>query len=222
MNPRFGAAVLDAWSVLMPVTCVGCGADDRALCSTCRAALHAITHRTRLGDGTNIVSALSYDGVVRRSILAFKEQGRTDVARPLSAPFSIAIAAAVAGRVELATIPTSRAGFRRRGYDPVRLLLRRARLPHPSPVLANTHERAHQKTLGREDRSSNLAGSMVAHGGVGGRRFLLVDDVVTTGATLSEAARALREGGAEVVGAATLAFTPKHFGDSWYMPRQTP
>jgi ComF family protein len=214
-------AALDAWSVLLPVTCAGCGADDRALCPACRSGLHATLHRRQLADGTTVVSALRYEDVARRTILAFKEHGRTDVSRPLATALSVAIAAAVIGRVELVSIPPGRAGLRRRGYDPVRLLLRRAGLPQPSPVLSATHARAHQKTLDREERQRNLAGSMTANGSLAGRRFLLVDDVLTTGSTLMEAARALREGGAEVVGAATLAFTPMHFGDSQLMPSQT-
>ncbi len=189
------SAALDAWSVLMPVSCAGCGSDDRALCPSCAVGLQASLHGQQLADGLPVLSALRYEGVVRRTILAFKEQGRTDVARPLSMAFSVAILAAVAGRVELVTIPAGRAAMRRRGYDPVRHLLRHARLPRPSPVLFNTHARARQKALAREERERNLARSMRAIGSLAGRRFLLVDDVVTTGSTLIEAARALREGG---------------------------
>ena len=68
---------------------------------------------------------------------------------------------------------------------------------------------ADQAHLGREARRANAAGSMRACDAAG-RRVLLVDDVVTTGATLSEAARALAAAGATVLGAATLASTPLH------------
>ncbi|MBC7402029.1 MAG: ComF family protein, partial [Microbacteriaceae bacterium] len=104
----------------------------------------------------------------------------------------------------------SRASFRRRGYDPVRLLARAAALPRPARVLVNMHERASQKTLDRAERGTNLAGSMGAYRVLHGRRFLVLDDVITTGATLSEVVRSLREGGAEVVGAAVVAATPRH------------
>ena len=207
-------ALLDAWSVLMPVTCAGCGADDRALCVSCRAQLTAAPYRQRLSDGTALISALRYDGVVRHTILAFKELGRTDVARYIARPLAVVIGAAVSGRVELASIPPSRSSYRRRGYDPVRLLLGKAGFRVPPTVLVNRYEREHQKTLDRQSRARNLVGSMRARGSLTGRRFLLIDDVATTGATLIEAARALRENGGEVVGAATLAYTPKLFLDS--------
>jgi predicted amidophosphoribosyltransferase len=74
-------------------------------------------------------------------------------------------------------------------------------------VLRSEHERASQKTLAVDERATNLSGSLIARAEVAGRRFLLVDDVVTTGATLAEAARALQKSGAIVIGAATLAVT---------------
>jgi predicted amidophosphoribosyltransferase len=211
--------LLDGLAVLLPITCAGCGLDDRALCTACRAQLVPTPAVTALADGTLVASALRYEGVARRVVLAFKEQGRTDVRRALSAPLASAIASALSASspsaaapgaaVELAIVPSGRASFRRRGYDPVLLLLRAAGLSRPASVLANLHERASQKVLDRQSRRANLAGSMTAIRPLDGRRFLIVDDVLTTGATLVEAARALRAGGADVLAAATLAATPR-------------
>lgn len=209
-------ALLDAWSVLMPVYCAGCGADDRALCTACRLGLRPALHRQQLSDGTGLVSALRYENVARRSILALKEQGRTDIVKALAVPFAAAVAeaaVAAAGRLELVSIPPSSSAYRRRGYDPVRLLIASSRLPRPAAVLVNRRHRERQKTLDRLGREHNVEGSMSARFALTGRRFLLVDDVATTGATLVEAARALRAAGAEVVSAATLAHTPKYVLD---------
>jgi predicted amidophosphoribosyltransferase len=214
-------AVLDAMAVVLPVTCAGCGADDRALCIACRSQLQPQPFVRALGDGTPVWAALAYDGVVRRAILGLKEQGRTDVVKTLAAPFASAVACAVASAaqhagqrgavgVELVIPPVSRASFRRRGYDPVRLLARAAGLPRPTTALVNLRERASQKTLDRGQREVNLVGSMAPNGALQGRRFLVLDDVVTTGATLVEVIRSLRDGGAVVVGAAVLAATPQH------------
>jgi predicted amidophosphoribosyltransferase len=152
---------------------------------------------------------MQYDGVARSVILAFKKQ-RTDVARTLAVPLAAAIRVALdheAG-VELAPVPTSSAAFRRRGYDPVALLLRRGGL-HDERVLRHVARVGEQKGLGVEQRAVNVRDSIAACGAVVGRRFLLVDDVVTSGATLAEAARAIRAAGGTVVGATTLAFTPR-------------
>ena len=243
-------AMLDALAVLAPVSCAGCGAPDRALCDECRLALRPQLGQYFLRDGTRVVAALAYSGVPRRVILALKEQGRTDAARPLAAPLAYAIAAALdyaaldhaarddaardhaaldhatpdqaaraqapgaAGPFEIVTIPTSRSSYRRRGYDPVALLVRRMGIDVERRVLVHTRQPERQKTLDRQARSANLVGSLRASHSLSARRFVIVDDVMTTGATLEEAARAIRSAGGEVVGAATLAHTAKLFGDS--------
>ena len=64
-----------------------------------------------------------------------------------------------------------------------------------------------QVRLGREDRFANVADGMAVRIPLAGRRVLLVDDVVTTGATLTEAARAVHAADGRVLGAATVAST---------------
>ena len=223
--------LLDALAVLLPVTCVGCTLDDRALCAACRLALVPTPQVRSLADGLTVTSALRYDGVVRQVILAFKESGRTDVARPLAAPLaaairsvairSAAIHSAATGGVNLVAMPVGRAAYRRRGYDPVRLLLRKGGFGAPLGALVSVRKRDEQKGLDRAARAVNLVGTMGARGDIHGCRIMLVDDVVTTGATLLEAARAIRAGGGEVIGAAVLAATPKLFADSAHTLRQT-
>lgn len=218
-------AALDALAVLFPVTCAGCGRADRALCRDCRVACAAApgagsTTTQVLGGSIPVVSALRYDGAVRATILAFKENGRTDVVGPLAAALRVALeeAARIAGPpgqarhpvLELGTVPSTREGQRRRGYRPVDLLVRFAGF-RAARVLTAAATAAKQKTLGREERGVNLHGSLRARGPLAGRRFVLVDDVVTTGATLAEAARAIREAGGEVAACASLAFAPLRF-----------
>jgi len=81
-------------------------------------------------------------------------------------------------------------------------------------VFAPPRPHVAQKTLSIDERARNLEGVFEVSAAVAGRRFLLVDDVVTTGATLSAAAAALRSAGAEVVATAVVASTPKLFGPS--------
>ena len=212
-------AVLDAWAVLSPVTCAGCGIDDRGMCLTCRGRFAARLRVHEVGAGAEsaafpVTCALDYEGPVRRAILAFKERARTDIAAMLAAPLREAVLARIEGRVELVTIPTSRSSYRSRGFDPVALLVARARLPRSADVLQIVRSTASQKTLDRQSRESNLASAMSARRSLVGRRFVLIDDVMTTGATLAEAARAITAASGVVLGAATLAHTPKRFDDS--------
>jgi ComF family protein len=211
MGSRISGALLDALAVLSPVDCAGCGNADRSLCEDCQLELEpAVTPRT-LPDGSTVYTALRYEGVVRSTLLALKESGRTDVVKPLSVSLAAALARAAQPGAEFLSVPTSRAAWRRRGYDPVALLCKRAGF-RSSKVLKASRATVSQKTLGSSDRAVNLHESMRSRVPLRGRRFILVDDVVTTGATLTEAARAVRAAGGEVVGHAALAFTPRLFG----------
>lgn len=208
------AAWLDALAVLLPVECAGCGAWDRAMCPECRAALSPVARSREIG-GVTVWAGLEYEGVVRSVMLALKAQQRVDAAAALAPALACAVRAAVEpGRgdgVEVVAIPGTRAAYRRRGYDPVRLLISRAGLG-ASRVFAAARPHRAQKGLAVDERDRNLRGTLRLRRPVAGHRILIIDDVVTTGATLREAARVLREGGAEVVGAAVVASTERRHG----------
>jgi len=206
------AATADALALLAPVTCAGCGAPDRAVCEACRRALRPAVRRIERA-GIAAWAAHGYGGAVARSIGAFKDGGRTDAGAPLAAALVAAIHAALDAAeqegVELCTVPATRAARRARGYDPVPRLLATAGL-RPVRVLRIVRGRDDQAALGAEERRANAHGTLApASRRLAGRRFLIVDDVLTTGATVAEVARALRAGGAEVVGAAVIAQTPR-------------
>lgn len=161
--------------------------------------------------------ATPVSGVIHR----FKEQGRTSVAKPLSRPLREAMKAiygqvrerGVAGEILWVVPPSSRANFRKRGYSPITLLATAAGVK-PKKLLTVKRKRADQSELGRVGRLNNMKGVYRAKPGAAGTKIILIDDVITTGATLLECARALRAGGAEVLGAAVLAYTPKNFQDT--------
>uniref|UniRef100_UPI0028D85C44 ComF family protein n=1 Tax=uncultured Microbacterium sp. TaxID=191216 RepID=UPI0028D85C44 len=103
--------------------------------------------------------------------------------------------------------PSSRAAFRRRGYRPVEVLVRRAGR-RPERLLRLRRAPADQRGLGDHARRENVRDVFAARTVLGGP-VVVVDDVVTTGATLAEAVRALRAAGATDVRAVALAHTPR-------------
>lgn len=219
-------AVLDALAVLAPVACAGCGAVDRAVCRDCHAALVPEPRIvTRAVPGVDAPlrahAALAYTGRAAAILAAFKDGGRTDAAKPLAVALRAVLAAALADGaaagaargIEVATVPSTPRARRERGYAPVELLLGRSGI-RSARVLRLARERADQAGLGRAARRANAAGALVAVRRLDGRRFLLVDDILTTGSTLAEAARAVGAAGGSVVGSAVVAETPLRLGSA--------
>ncbi|KAB1659503.1 ComF family protein [Pseudoclavibacter chungangensis] len=207
-------ALAEALAVLVPVACAGCGRPDRALCVPCRAAIRRAVrvHRTRLG-ALPLVAALPYAGVVRPVLGAFKDDGRTELTGVLAGPLRCALRAALTRTPEpplLVAAPSRRSAGRRRGYVPLELLCGRA-VPgvRVSGALRFGRRVDDQAGLGRAARARNVAGAMRASAEVAGRAVLLVDDVVTTGATAREAARAVAAAEGRPIGVVALALTPR-------------
>ena len=121
-------ALLEAFAVLIPVACAGCGGPDRSVCAPCIAALRPVP-RLVARDGVAAWAALEYSGAVARVIGAYKDGARTDAAGPLADAMAAAIIAALDGlraaSVEVCTVPSTAAALRRRGYAPVDALLAR-------------------------------------------------------------------------------------------------
>ncbi|WP_393916746.1 ComF family protein [Halostreptopolyspora alba] len=200
--------------------CAGCAGPRGPLCASCGAVLDRPPHRCRARPGCPPVWAAGpHAGRYRALLLAFKEHRVRGLATPLGRRLACAVAAAApAGDPPvLVPVPTRGGAARRRGYDPVRLLAATAarehgHIPHRLRVVADAlaHQRrvAEQTGLDRHRRRANLAGALSARPravpDLRGTRAVVVDDVVTTGATLAEASRALRAAGAHVVGAAVL------------------
>ncbi|GEK79601.1 ComF family protein [Agrococcus baldri] len=211
-----GAALREAASVLWPVACGGCGALDVAVCPACRALLTAGPVRELL-DGLPLVAAAEYAGPVRALVGALKEHGAAAEARALGAGLALALATLPAAEPVL--VPSSGEGMRRRGFDPVALVARGAGL-RPSALRrdrsAGVGGSQKERTVAERERAAR--GTLVLpkrlRDSLAGRPVVVVDDVVTSGATVREAVRALRAAGCEPVGIAAVARTPRRIAAS--------
>jgi predicted amidophosphoribosyltransferase len=209
---RWSSLVDELAAFAMSGCCAGCDVLGTLLCDECERALVAAPVHRETPEGLPVVAALVYEGVAARCIRRLKEEGETLLARPLGAALSAALAHAVfddARSPLIVPVPTGRAAFRRRGYRVPELLIRRAGFP-VAGVLANVRVTADQRGLGIDERGRNVSGSMRARHARDADEVLVIDDVVTTGATLDEAARALTSAGFRVCGAVALAATPRH------------
>lgn len=228
-----GEAAAELLAVLVPVECVCCGSEDSALCGTCARRLRLLCSRPFRAEG-QAPALLTADGAVilpvvagghyrdelAQALLSFKHLGQGRLGSVLAPALGKAIRSAVGDRagICLVPVPTTNAAFRRRGFSPVHLLLGRlGRLGAlPGLHVADALKKAPgpgrgQKGLGRGERARRVRGSMTVRlfrkSSLQGKACVIVDDVLTTGATLAEAARTVSAAGGVVCGAVVLAAT---------------
>ncbi|MCK5755448.1 MAG: ComF family protein [Mycobacterium sp.] len=216
--------------LMLPLQCGGCGAPATPWCPECDDALavhpdepHLVT--PRLDPGVPVLSLGRYAGPRRKAIVAVKEHGRTDLIRPLAHALHDGLEhllnwGILGCPLTVVPAPTKRSSARKRGGDPVtrvaQLAVARTDVGagHPDAVadsglsvVAALRLKAFTRDsvgLSSAGRQRNIAGRVRRIRAVDGP-VLLVDDIVTTGATAAESVHVLQTGGAHVVAVLALA-----------------
>lgn len=214
-------------SWLFDTRCVACTRrQPHALCDGCRASLgppvdprcvrcdHPLPRAgspcpdcLRLGEPAfeKVVSAFLYRGVARSAVLALKYEDGWRVAELLAAAMCERVRAAAIGVDAVVPVPIDDARRAARGYSPPALLASRLAshlgVPRRAGLLRRRVQGVVQSTADVALRHVQVSGIFEAAPGLEGQRLLLVDDVMTTAATLQAAASALRRQGARVWGA---------------------
>lgn len=194
--------------LFFPPKCPFCGKvlDHAGICPACEKALPWTEEGAgvrELPGGVRCAAPLWYEGKVREGLLRFKFQGARAAAGPLGELVARCAAERFSGAFDVVTwVPVSRRRLRSRGYDQARLLAESAcRLweVRPEQLLQKITDNPAQSGLKEEAaRRANVLGVYEAAEPerIQGCRILLVDDICTTGATLAECARTLRDAGA--------------------------
>lgn len=199
-----------ALAFIFPDRCVGCGGSGSLLCATCRATVQPCPIEAPPPGLDAMVVGWRYEGAIRQAIHALKYQRRRRVARVLAEALCADLRHVhLAGDV-LMPVPLHAERLAQRGFNQseelARHLGRRWHLPVRTGDLVRQRDTGHQARLGRCERLTNVAGAFVWRATTPPpERVVLVDDVITTGATLGACAEALRAAGSRRIYAVALA-----------------
>ncbi len=204
--------------LMLPRQCGGCAAPGVDWCAECGNTLTVQPDEPRLvaprlDPGVPVLSLGRYAGPRRKAIVAVKEHGRTDLILPLATALRDGLGHLLHwGILETPLVvvpaPTRRSSARRRGGDPVTRIARTATEAHPGltviPALRLKAFTRDSVGLSSAARQRNIVGRVKATTEIDGP-VLLVDDVVTTGSTVTESVSVLQTVGAHVVAVLALA-----------------
>lgn len=213
-----------ALDLAFPATCAGCGREGEPLCAACRPALDArldLPGGVPIGLPADLPAPLlqvewcaPFGGPVRAALHQLKYGGERRLARPLGEAVARRWGRAGEGATVVVPVPVHAHRERKRGYDQAALIAEVAAADLGLPcvrALSRTRATQAQFELGRDERSANVEGAFrvrddhAAAAAIAGVWVLLVDDVVTTGATLAACGDALEAAGARAVSAIAVA-----------------
>jgi len=207
--------------IMFPPRCTFCRkflkSGEKCLCGNCEKELPYANGEKRKGDFFTVcVSPLYYRDSVRDSILRFKFKNATNYTTCYGRMLADCIAKSLSGQYDYITwVPLSKKRLKKRGYDQAMLLAMATALELGEvalELLKKTIDIPAQSGLGaHEKRRANVSGAfeVIDPELVRDKRILLIDDIITTGSTLSECARMLLMAGAESVVCAALAAAEK-------------
>lgn len=208
-------------NLLFPPKCPFCGQvlDEVGICAGCERDLPCTKGEETLrtgADGLRCAAPLWYEALVRKGLLRLKFQGVSGAAEPMGGLVARCAAEEFSGAFDTVTwVPVSEKRLRKRGFDQAELLARAAcRCWDTKPVrlLKKTVDNPAQSGLtDAAARRANVLGvyEAVSPEQIQGKRILLVDDICTTGETLTECVRVLKDAGAADVMCAAVAFARK-------------
>lgn len=208
-----GMKQLSAWltDLIFPPQCGGCGRVDFRWCATCFDDLQAApaTFRASPQLGLAGVGASGlYEGMLKQAIRAFKYDGEVELAAPLAERLTVTLEQQNWPCDFIAPVPLSVNRVAERGYNQADLLGRRVaeqmNIPYRPDVLRRERDTEQQARLNIQQRAENVKDAFAAEDAAD-QFVLLIDDVVTTGATLKACVEALKNAGAASVYAITVA-----------------
>lgn len=191
---------------VFPSRCIGCDRKPKQLCDEC---LLAPNTRSIGGFPFPVFAALALENVAEKVIAGYKDQQLTALERPLAKVVAQLFSTQDLSRADAVLTPARNPkNYRKRGFDPAQRLaqkaLRIAGLRIPVLAMSSSHIRLDQRGLSKSQRSQNVFESMeLLRPGLG--RVVLFDDVITTGATVHEMARACDQAGVAVALCCVLA-----------------
>jgi predicted amidophosphoribosyltransferase len=199
--------------LVLPSHCVGCDRPGPVWCPACRP--DARCEVVALAHGPPVYAAAEYAGELRTALLSYKERGARSLAVPLADYLVGAVESArsadPAGQPPvLVPVPSSRAAIRQRGGDHLLRLARqvgRQLQLEVRPTLRLTGRVLDSAGLSADQRVGNLRHRMRARPATGPGRAIVLDDILTTGTTMTEAGRALRAAGWQVPAGAVIGWT---------------
>ncbi|HVW23008.1 MAG TPA: phosphoribosyltransferase family protein [Candidatus Saccharimonadales bacterium] len=192
--------------LLVPHECLGCGRQPNLICYDCLKLLPAAQPLHLPGTTLAVYSRTTYDGLAKDLVWRLKFGAAQTAAKAIASELLNLLPA---GDWLLVPVPTTTGRRRQRGYDQAELISRQlARLGHMISVNVLARQgNQHQVGANREQRLAQLTDvfRVTRPKLISGQRVLLIDDVVTTGATLKAAALALKAAGAAEIAALTFA-----------------